>query len=208
MDPKALDYLTSRGYESGRAWDEGIVSRPAGKCEVAGVPYKAASPHLAFPCRTPSGAVAGVHLAAYDGSRDYQWRQNPAAPYLPICYASPADWEVAWHQRELVLVEGVFDRVAVARALPGKAVVARLSKSIWSVQYLVARLAARVRLALDRDEQGERGAEQAERALSRLGVEVYRLSFRGKDPAEHAARHGIESLRRSLEGSALTEVPL
>lgn len=209
MDDAAARYLLRRGYTPDLIAAEPITGLDPGRHDVAGIEVRLAFPSVAFLCRTPSGALAGVHLAAWGGEKRYEWRENRQAPYLPICYALPDDWEAMDRSGEVILTEGVFDRIALKRAFPDRAVVARLSKSIYSVAGILRRYTSRVWLAFDRDEQGDLGADKARRALERdNGPEVQRLdTFRGKDPAEHLERYDLASLQaataRRLEALTL-----
>lgn len=206
MNAAARHYLEMRGYDDAAIECEPITAVEPGLHRIDGVDVKVGAPSLAFTCASLSGTIAGIHLASYSGAKDYQWRTNPAAPFLPVCYATKGDWLLAWTTREVILVEGVFDRIAVKRALPDRAVVARLSKSVASVQWVLRRCCTRVWLALDRDDQGMRGARVAERRLEGLGLEVGTLTFRAKDPAEHLETWGLRSLKGALETQLLTEL--
>lgn len=195
---EAAAYLLRRGYSA--AWLEAEevhhVEAGTGR-ELAGVRFGAAFDSIAFVCRSPSGEVVGISLAAYGaGEKRYEWR--PARPWLPICYASARDWELLHRTGEAFLVEGAFDRIAVKRAFPERAAVARLSKSVAPVEWVLRRYARAVWLAFDQDEEGEKAARRLERRLSGHLV-VNRLGILGKDPGEHFERHGVDSLRSHFE---------
>lgn len=198
MNPDVHAHLLKRGYTEALIKAEEITSCPPGKnMIISGVVFSAHLPGAVFTCRTASGAVAGLHLAPHE-VKDYQWRQNKKAPWLPICYATPEDWEILGRTGELLLTEGVYDRVAVKRAVPDRAVMARLSKSIRPIEAILRRYTRHLWVLFDQDERGDQGARQAARLESR-SLEVTRVRFRGGDPSEHLRDHGLKDLKRWVE---------
>jgi hypothetical protein len=202
MDGDALDYLVSRFYTEDLVRLEGLHWFPLGRHRLAGMEFGAPRDVLVFPCWTMSGALSGLHLVGYGDEKSYEWRRNPKAPWLPICYAAGDDWERLWETGEVVLVEGVFDRIALKRAFPELAVVARLSKSVASIQPVLERYATRIWNAFDADEEGEKGSR---RLAYRLGgsrnrdCQVTRIRTKAKDPGDHARRYGLEDLVRHVK---------
>ncbi len=209
MDGDALDYLLGRFYTEEMIQLEALKWFPAGRHDFQGMEFGTRQDVIAFPCRTMSGALAGLHLAGYGEEKVYEWRQNPKAPFLPICYATGADWRGLWDVGEVILVEGVFDRVAVKRAFPGRAVMARLSKSVATIQPLLERYAIRIWDSFDTDEEGEKGSRRLAWRLGgsrNRGCQVTRLRTMAKDAGDHAKRYGIEHLRKHLERQMRTSL--
>lgn len=194
LDDEARTYLRSRGYTDALIQEEELYSVGPGKHRVVGTSHGFGLDFSAvvFRCLVPSGALSGIHLASYAGEKRYEWRKG-SKPWLPICYGSVADWVRLDETGELILVEGVFDRIVLKRCFPDLAVVARLSKSAAQVEWVLKRYAKRLWLAFDQDEAGETGAR---RLTWRVKDEmtVNRLRVLGKDPAEHAERYGLHGL--------------
>lgn len=198
IDFAALAYLNRRGYSPELVLQEDVKRLPPGRHEVAGVEFALAEKSLVFTCRTMSGAVQGLHIASWGGEKRYEWRPSKAK-WLPVCYAQPEDWEILYHMGDVILVEGIFDRIALKRCFPARAVVARLSKSVASIEWILKRYAKQVWLAFDQDEEGEKGARRVRYRLAPAGIDVQRLAFLGKDPGEHFETHGLESLRKMVD---------
>jgi hypothetical protein len=210
IDFKALSYLNRRGYSLDLVNREGVRAVPAGRHIQAGLAFGCIAPSLVFTCRTMSGALQGLVLASWgEQEKRYEWRPSPAR-WLPICYAQPDDWEIFYETGEVILVEGVFDRIALKRCAPKRAVIARLSKSVTAIQWILKRYAKRIWVAFDQDEEGEKGARRLGWRLDsevrgERAVAIRRLTFFGKDPGEHFERYGEGNLRlcvvRQLEAA-------
>jgi len=180
LEMKHREYLRSRGYTDEMIDRESVYSSQLD-------PFKG---WIAWKCLSMSGATAGVQLRNPD-TRDYRWIQNEKAPHLPIVYATEEDYALTWETGEVILVEGIFDRAAMRRMLPEKATLARLSKGAAAqLMVLIQRYVKRVWVAFDNDEPGNQAAEKTILALSRVGVEVNKISFPAKDPAELLERVG------------------
>ena len=199
IDFKALRYLDRRGYSLELVNRENVRVVPAGRHVHAGMAFGCVDSSLVFPCRTMSGALQGLVLASWgEQEKRYEWRPGPAR-WLPICYAQPDDWELFYRDGEAILVEGVFDRIALKRCFPDRAVIARLSKSVTAIQWILKRYARLLWVAFDQDEEGEKGARRLGWRLAdevRDELTIHRLNFHGKDPGEHFETYGEADLRR------------
>ena len=203
-----MSYLNRRGYSTDWVTREHVRVLPAGRHTHAGMEFACVASSLVFTCRTMSGALQGLVLASWgEQEKRYEWRPS-GARWLPICYAQPDDWELFYRDGEAILVEGVFDRIALKRCYPDRAVIARLSKSVAAVQWILKRYARRLWVAFDQDEEGEKGARRLGWKLGnevgsvsefRDELTIHRLTFRGKDPGEHFEAHGEAHLRKWVE---------
>lgn len=193
MNFKAFSYLQRRGYTLDWILNEDVRVVEPGRHEIAGLEFGCAESSLVFTCRTMSGALQGLVLAGWgEQEKRYEWRPGPAR-WLPICYAQPDDWERLYRDGELILVEGVFDRIAVKRCFPNKAVIARLSKSVAAIQWVLRRYTRLLWVAFDRDEEGEKGARRLGYRLADAvqdDMTIHRLALRGKDPGEDFETYG------------------
>jgi len=95
----------------------------------------------------------------------------------------------------------VFDRIAVKRAVPEIAVIARLSKGVGGqLAKMLERFAKRVWLAFDNDTPGESATLKT---IGRLkGIDVLEIRYPAKDPGELLERKGVtkmgEIIRRQM----------
>lgn len=199
MNFAPLSYLQQRGYSPEWINREGVRVVPAGRHVHAGLEFGCVASSLVFTCRTMSGALQGLALTSWgEQEKRYEWRPS-GARWLPICYAQPDDWDRLYVTGEVILVEGVFDRIALKRCFPDRAVIARLSKSVAAIQWLLLRYARLIWVAFDQDEEGEKGARRLRYRLENKAraeaLAVYRLTFHGKDPGEHFETYGETSLR-------------
>jgi len=100
------------------------------------------------------------------------------------------------------LVEGILDRVAIRRLVPDKAVLARLSKGVGrQMVHSLRRQVSRIWVAFDMDDAGNKGLEQV-RQLFEPDVEVIRLVYPAKDPANLLEKYGMraaDNLTRQIE---------
>lgn len=197
-----LEYLLGRGYTRELLLEEVLLSLEAGNREVEGVKFYTPDPVIAFVTYSMSGEVAGIQTACRE-KHQYRWYQAPGKAYLPILYGSNADFDRLYSSGELILTEGIFDRAAVKRMLPNKAVFARLSKGVsGQLAVLLKRYAKRVWICFDNDSAGKKGTEKT---IERLGekVECLTLEICTKDPADLLAKYGVaksaEMLTRQME---------
>lgn len=195
----AWAYLKERGYTVELAREEGVKLFPKGKHSFEGFEFGCVDSSFVFPCRTMSGAFQGLLLTSWgEQEKRYEWRPSKFR-WLPICYAQPDDWVRLYETGELFLVEGVFDRIALKRCFPDRAVIARLSKSVASIQWILKRYATRIWLGFDRDEEGQKGAARLRYRLRESEIDVSPLTFMGKDPGDHFVQHGLTHLRDFID---------
>lgn len=199
-----VQYLLSRGYSEELLRQEVLLSLEEGISQVEGVRVYVGSPSVGFLVHSMSGELSGVHTASRE-KHDYRWYQAPGKAYLPILYGSDGDFDLLYRTKELVLVEGVFDRIAMKRVCPEMAVFARLSKGIGPLlETFIRRFATRVWLAFDNDPAGKLGTGKAQKRLG-SGVETAVLSFPINDPAALLKKYGLlrskEIINRQMDNA-------
>lgn len=189
------DYLLRRGYTPELLGVEPVFSVQEAFV-LEGVNLSQAVGWVAWVCRSMAGTLIGIQTRSVP-EKAYRWLQAPGAGYLPIIYGLPEDYEKLWVQGEAILVEGIFDRVAMKRCFPDMAVFARLSKGVSrQMEWFFRRYAKRLWLAFDMDEAGEKATKQA---YGRMGeVELVRLQIAAKDPSKLLESRGLEKARAQL----------
>lgn len=195
--PEHLEYLLSRGYTEEMAKKEPIESLPTGLFEEDGIKFKPEEPVIMWRCYATSGQLIGLQTRRTD-IKEYRWFLHPKSPHLPIIYGTDEDFDLLYQSGTMILTEGCFDRAAVKRALPDKAVFGRLSKGAGlQLTHFLRRYAKTLFLAFDMDEKGQAGGEKAEQRL-RDKVETHTLKYPAKDPAEFLKKAGIGKVRDTL----------
>lgn len=145
-----------------------------------------------MPVKSLSGRVAAWHTVGIS-VKDYRTFYDQDHRYLPVFYATDEDYDQLWRSKQVILTEGVFDRLALKLAFPDRAVFARLTKGVSPPMVsLLERLCSKVWIAFDNDLPGNKAADKASR---RLGVEVHRLQIPYKDPSQFLASKGLSSVR-------------
>lgn len=145
-----------------------------------------------------SGIPVGVQTREIDDKK-YRWHQFDNVEHLPMLYGSPDDWDLMWDSGSIFLTEGPFDRIAVKRALPDRAVFARLSKGTSNQMLsLIRRYVKHLWLAFDSDEEGDKAATRSESLLGE-DVNIYQLRLPYKDPSEMLMKRGLPALTANLE---------
>lgn len=152
---------------------------------------------IAWDCESMGGIHTGTQLR-HESQKKYLWLQAEGGEHLPLVYGTDDDYQVLWKTGQVFLVEGIFDRVALKRAFPDRACLARLSKSMSrQLKTFLERYSKRVWVVLDTDEPGEAAAVKAIRALG--SERAARLWYPAKDPADLLLDRGIEKTKRILE---------
>lgn len=147
-----------------------------------------------------SGEPIGVQTREIKEKR-YRWHQFDNVEHLPMLYGSEEDWDLLYSVGSMILTEGPFDRIAVKRALPDRAVFARLSKGTSNQMiFLIKRYVRHLWLAFDADEEGEKAAIRSEKLLVETEeLNIYRIKFPYHDPSEMLKKRGLDALRSHLE---------
>jgi hypothetical protein len=203
--PEHRDYLLSRSYTEAMVGSEEITSLPPGNHTLEGVEVSTSHPVIAWICRSPSRAVAGVQTRRID-QHEYRWYQAPRAQHLPILYGAEADHNLLYDRGRMVIAEGIFDRAALKRCLPEHAVYGRLSKGISKhLIHFVLRYAEVLWLAFDQDTAGISATETTAKRLEKK-LELLQLKLPYKDPSamienlgEKRAREIVIRQVRALE---------
>jgi len=189
-----IDYLKARGYTQHAIKTEELISVEAGPHEIQGIKFTAEKPAIVFVCRSMANTLIGLQVATRN-EKNYRFYQHPDAKHLPIMYSTADDRRMLYETREMVLVEGVFDRIALKNVMPEWAVFARLSKGVGlQMVELMKRFTKTVWLCFDQDEAGTKGTEQAMKKLE--GLEIYEIRYPAKDPSELVMKLGEKEVRR------------
>lgn len=194
-----LKFLESRGYTPSLIEQDGPLDRSSGGSIVwEGLSTSEARPYVAWCVSSMSGAPVGIQTRLLE-EKNYRWYQCPQAAHLPMVYGSQDDWEKLWATEEVILTEGIFDRVAVKRALPDRAVLARLSKGAANqMGVFLRRYSKRVYLLFDNDEPGQQAVETTRRSLQDyLQIETLNIPF--NDPSLVLEKRGEKRFREILE---------
>jgi len=198
-------YLRGRGYTNELLREDLCHWNEGGRCtsalfqdDTSSIRVEDDRPIIYWPAYSGSGKLIGVQTRLVE-EKDYRWYQAPDAGHLPIMFGSTRDYQLLWEQRKVILTEGIFDRVALKRALPEFPVIARLSKGV-SKQLVIflKRHAKQVYPVFDNDEAGQKATEKTVRLLGEE-LEVNPLRLPIKDASEYRARWGVKALRQHLE---------
>jgi len=194
-----IEFLESRGYTPLDIHSEEVFGIPkTGTFQLEGRMIRDCEGCIAWLARSMSGAPVGVQTREIREHK-YRWHQLDNVEHLPMLYGTMDDWDLVWHTGSMYLTEGPFDRIAVKRALPDRAVFARLSKGISNQMLtLIKRYVKHLWLAFDSDEEGDKAAHRSEMLLGE-GLNVYRLRFPFKDPSEMMKKRGLSALRGHME---------
>lgn len=196
LTQEARAYLLSRGYTPFYIEEEGLESIPVGPFERPPIKGRVDKPSILFPIHSMSDKVTAWHTAAV-GERDYRTFDDPEHHYLPVYYGSKSDHEIMWSTGQVVMTEGVFDRIAVKRAFPERAVLARLTKGLSPpIMRMLERVLTRAWFCFDNDGPGNKAADRAEKRLKKLDVIQLKLPY--KDPGKMYEKVGVEGIKRIL----------
>jgi len=198
LTPEQKQYLLSRGYTNQYLKKEKVFGVGSQLVYVLDRPIMDCEGCVAWLAVSMSGTPIGVQTRELK-EKKYRWHQFDNVEHLPMLYGSEEDWDLLFSVGSMVLTEGPFDRIAVKRALPNRAVFARLSKGTSNQMiFLIKRYINHLWLAFDADEEGEKAATRSEELLGE-DVNIYRLKFPYHDPSEMLKKRGLETLRSHLE---------
>ena len=143
---------------------------------------------IMFPIHDNSGRAIGFGGRAMR-EKDPKYINSPDSPLYrksAILFNLHRAKEYIREKREVILVEGYFDVLAVSRAGCGN-VIAQCGTALTEEHVrIIGRLADTVILLLDQDRAGRDAAERAFMLLSREGVQVRSILLPKKDPADLA----------------------
>lgn len=196
LSSEALEYLTRRGYTPEMVKEEKLTQVAPGQFSYGGISGFVEVPSILFPVTTLSGRLLAWQTAGI-GVRDYRTYYDPNHMYSAAMYGSQADFDILWDTGEVILTEGVFDRVAVKRAFPDRSVFARLTKGVSrQLVVLLNRVASKVWTSFDMDEPGVKASDKSKRALSK--TRVVRLTMSVKDPGQLYEKKGVTGVKDEL----------
>lgn len=194
----AKAYLESRTYTIDLMSKEEILSFGAGTFSYEGTEIRSEGPSVGWVSRSMGGNLIGLQTRRID-ERQYRWFQAPKAQHLPIIYGTEADHETLFNTGEMMVTEGIFDRAALKRCFPDRAIYARLSKGIAKqLLFFTERYAKTVWLVFDQDEPGKRSTRITEERLGK-STDINLLNFPYKDPAKFLERKGEDYMRNYLK---------
>lgn len=151
-----------------------------------------------FPVRTPEGRLAGVGRRQTDEAV----QQAREAGTNPSRYKYPMRWSASrvMHSQgspqsgALVLVEGAADAISLWEVgIPAYAVYGS-GLHLPQVEYVKRFKPSVIVLGMDADDAGERGAGLSMAALADLPVDVVRVTWPEKDPAECTQEQRISTI--------------
>lgn len=192
-----LDYLRERGYtDQYLAMDQPFAIQ-GDYMEVEGRRIKDCDGHLAWMCRSMGNTRIGIQTRDLT-QKYYRWHQFDDTEHLAPVFAAQEDWKILWSHGSVILTEGIFDRLAIKRALPKTAVIARLSKGVPpQLKRLLMRYAKTVWTAFDLDDPGEEATARTQKVLA--GLDIWQLTFPFKDLSEMLAKRGLPAVKACLE---------
>jgi len=193
-----LNLLLSRGYTEDHLLRESVYGINGDRCFIENREIIDCRGCVAWLAVSMSGIPVGVQTREIE-EKKYRWHQFDKVEHLPMLYGSEDDWDLLWHSGSMFLTEGPFDRIAVKRALPDRAVFARLSKGTSNQMLsLIRRYVKHIWFAFDSDEEGDKAAIRSESLLGE-DVNTYQLRFPYKDPSEMLSKRGLTALTATLE---------
>lgn len=151
---------------------------------------------LVFPLTAPLGAVLGVQTRALDTKSYMQFYAYPTEVF-PYLFGVTAALPHIWRTKQIVIVEGVFDYLAVKDLAPNA--VAVLTAGVpQACRRFFRRYVKRVTALLDMDEAGRTGAERLATDPD-AGYVVTAPRYPAHDPADYlATEEGRAALQRVL----------
>lgn len=163
-----------------------------------GVDVSTQEPLIAILCKTPTGAVTALQVVN-PREKAYRRFRTEIGNFLPVYLASSDDFDLWELTGNVILVEGVFDRVAVKRCGVQAAVFALLGLGVsFKMARFLARHSNRVWLMLDQDEKGKEASVRISNSLKAHGVSVEYISYSEKDPADWLQKRGVAKMRRDI----------
>ncbi len=160
---------------------------------------------VTFPIQDARGRIVGFGGRAIAPGQDPKYLNTPETPLFrkrESFYGFPAALEAIRRAERAVVVEGYFDRIALAEAGVPEAV-ATCGTALGPEHGRGLRRRTReVVLLFDGDEAGERAAERALEVLLPSGLRVRAAVLpAGEDPDSLLARDGPEALRALVEAA-------
>ncbi|HET6303434.1 MAG TPA: DNA primase [Myxococcota bacterium] len=160
---------------------------------------------VSFPIQDARGRIVGFGGRAISPGQDPKYLNSPETPLFrkrESFYGFPAALEAIRRSERAVVVEGYFDRIALAEAGVPEAVATCGTALSPEHGRGLRRRTREVVLLFDGDEAGERAAERALEVLLPAGLRVRAAVLpAGEDPDSLLARDGPEALRAIVEAA-------
>jgi DNA primase len=204
LTPTQREYLFGRGYIPLLIEEEGVLGVEDNSF-FEGKPIRDCAGAIGWPVYSMSGEPVGLQTRELE-IKKYRFHQLTNTEHLPLVFGTRRDWEILWETGSVILTEGTFDRVAIKRALPYRAVLARMSKGAPNqLRNLIRRYVTTLWLAFDMDEPGQDAAAEAETKLGSQ-INVYRMTFPAKDPSNLLQAVGLKKTTQILERQLNMEI--
>jgi hypothetical protein len=138
---------------------------------------------LVFPMTTFFGRYYGIQLKSLAQPRTIlTYDYKPYSNYYGNIFGLPVAMPAIWDSKEVVLVEGPIDAMAVSHIR--KDVVASLTANIMpQTVAMLKRFANVVHIAFDNDDGGRDGTRKVVDLVVKSGLSVNVIDYSGKDPA-------------------------
>jgi len=159
--------------------------------------------HLIIPVSCPRNKLIGFEARTWDSEcnkRVHKYMLD-RSQWLPTLINAHKVVESLWNGDDIYIVEGIFDLVALQKAVsPHHTVCSTMRAGIdENTIKLFERFytpMSSIYMCYDNDETGKAKSQDVLRKLSKLGMRVFECKYRGKDPNDLWTREGIEGLNK------------
>jgi DNA primase len=160
---------------------------------------------LVFPIQDPRGRVIGFGGRALGPGQEPKYLNTPESPAFrkrEACYGLPHALEPMRSSDRAIVVEGYFDRIALARAGLGESVATCGTALTEEHAKGLARRTRNLVLLFDGDEAGQRAMLRALEVVLPAGLRVRAAALPGGvDPDDFLRREGAEALRGLVDAA-------
>jgi len=179
----------------------GFAHRPVKACsrEFARWSGSSFSRRLVFPLYSTLGGVIGLQTRPTT-EKFYQTYIEPALKIHPVLFGLPNALPVIWDTRQVVIVEGVFDQLAMTRHGIANAVAVMTANVPVASRVFFSRYTRRVTALLDMDKPGRVGASRLQQAA--LREESYTVvipTYSAHDPDDWCKSGRVHEIQHLLQ---------
>ena len=217
QDPKALNYLRSRGVSDSQVAGLGLGYFP----EETWPPYLKGSDidtqsylqwsskgfrlrgKLVFPMRNAVGLLRGIQIRSPDKyKKDYSKFYLDRSKVDAIFFGTKMAMPYIWERKEVYLCEGLFDYFPLQRAFPNTLCTGTANVSQKQIEFLL-RYVDHVYIAFDSDWGGNEFWKRFERDHGSEFKSLQRIEIRGKDISDMWASLGEDRFQRAISSHVL-----